>query len=222
MALSSSESTAPESEGRLTHCPTCGMKIARDDLSLCSYCGSPVALGEERARINATQKRLGKMPEHKNFDAAMDWQPPESEAFVAGMNDKSRGVLMLTLGALFLVFGVVRMAVGAGGLILLALAALLVLGGIWLWLRGGRRCDEATRMPLLKRAALVHERRSETDFEGLGGKTVYYFKLEFADGGEGEFRQPGRGAQFEPLVNGNTGIAYTRGQELLGFKVLKV
>ena len=114
------------------------------------------------------------------------------------------------------------MAIGSGGLILLALAVLLIVGGIWIRLRGGRRCQSATEMPLLKRAALVHERRSETDFEGLGGKTVYYFKLEFVDGGGGEFRQPGRGAQFEPLVNGNTGIAYTRGQDLLGFKVLKV
>lgn len=217
MAIDSPETSTPSPEGRLTHCPTCGMKIARDDLSLCSYCGAPVGLGEEKARISELQKRLGKMPDHKNYEAAMAWQPPESQAFVAGKNDQSRAKLVNGVAVVLILWGAF-----AVNFFLLFLGFAALLGSAYLWRRGAQRCKEATTMPLLKRAAIVHERRSETAFQGATGETVYFFQIEFADGGQGEFRQPGRGAQFEPLVNGNTGIAYTRGQELLDFKVLRV
>ena len=194
------------------------MKIARDDLSLCSYCGSPVGLGEEKARISELQKRLGKMPEHKNYEAAMAWQPPESAAVVDGKNQQGRGHLVLGAGVLLILWG----TLGGLSIPIVVIGALAFAAGAYLWKRGVNQCVEAARMPLLKRSAIVHERRSETSFEGATGSTVYFFQLEFADGGKGEFRQPGRGAQYEPLVNGNTGIAYTRGQELLDFKVLRV
>jgi len=199
------------------------MKITRDDLSLCSYCGSPVQLGEQKARISALQKRLGKMPEHKNYETALAYQPSESEQYLAGMRDK--GI------ARWWAFASVITSAWAVYLIVSSSAVLSVpmpLQFVFLILaikyatRGRKACTEATSMPLLKRVAIVHERRSETTYKGSKGKTVYFFEIEFADGGKGEFRQPGKGPQFEPLVNGNTGMAYTRGQELLEFKVLRV
>ena len=34
---------------QLTHCPTCGVKLHRTDLSLCAYCASPLKLGNASA-----------------------------------------------------------------------------------------------------------------------------------------------------------------------------
>ncbi len=213
-------STTPE--GRLTHCPTCGMKISRDDLSLCSYCGAPVQLGEQKARISALQKRLSKMPEHKNYELAMSWQPPESPEFVRGMNERSRAGWAIGGAILFAAWAGLALFQGTHWILEAVIAVALLLFGLSLATRGKKRCVEATSMPLLRRAAIVNERRSETTFQGAKGETVYFFELEFVDGGKAEFRQPGKGAQHEPLVNGNTGVAYTRGQELLDFKVLRV
>ena len=76
--------------------------------------------------------------------------------------------------------------------------------------------------PLLKRAAVVLDRRSETEMSGGEGRTTYYFVMEFADTARGEFRFPGRGATFDLMVNGATGVAYTRGADLLAFKKIRV
>lgn len=198
------------------------MKITRDDLSLCSYCGSPVQLGEQKARISAIQKRLGKMPEHKNYEAALAWQPAESELYVAGMRDASLvrwSALGLVVAGAWTAYSFANDGVWGVPAFLTILFLVLALKFMT---RGKQRCADATEMPLLKRIAIVHERRSETTYRGATGKTVYFFDIEFADGGRAEFRQPGKGSQFEPLVNGNTGIAYTRGQDLLDFKVLRV
>jgi hypothetical protein len=46
--------------------------------------------------------------------------------------------------------------------------------------------------------------------------------MEFADGARGEFRFPGRGATFDLMVNGATGVAYSRGADLLAFKKIRV
>jgi len=75
--------------------------------------------------------------------------------------------------------------------------------------------------PLLVRPAIVAERRSETNLEGhWGARTVYFFTLRFDDGSEGEFKWPGQGLSNEPMTNGQTGIAYTRGQDLIAFRKL--
>ena len=76
--------------------------------------------------------------------------------------------------------------------------------------------------PLLKRPARVADRRSETTIRGSRGDTTYFFDLEFEDGSRAEFRFPGRGAADNPLTNGVTGIAYTRGVELVAFKRIRV
>lgn len=63
-------------------------------------------------------------------------------------------------------------------------------------------------------------RRSETRERRGPGATVYYFTLHFDDGSEGEFQWPGQGTLYEPMPNGTTGIAYTRGDRLIEFKKL--
>jgi hypothetical protein len=81
---------------------------------------------------------------------------------------------------------------------------------------GVRRAAEAR--PLLRRPAMVVVRRSETDAES--GGTNYWFTLRFDDGAEGEFTWPGQGTSYEPLANGYTGVAYTRGAKLVDFRRL--
>ena len=71
------------------------------------------------------------------------------------------------------------------------------------------------------RPAIVAERRSETHPEGRwGARTTYFFTLRFDDGSEGEFIWPGQGLSNEPLTNGQTGIAYSRGTQLIAFRKL--
>jgi len=71
--------------------------------------------------------------------------------------------------------------------------------------------------PLMKRPALVVLRRSEM---GVQGDSNYYFTLRFDDGSEGEFHRPGLGTMYEPMANGYSGIAYTRGADLVDFRRL--
>ena len=81
---------------------------------------------------------------------------------------------------------------------------------------------EAVALPLLKRAGLILDRRSETLLRGWTGSTMYYFKIEFEDGVVGEFAYAGRGAHEDPYVNNLPGVAYTRGPTLLHFKHVRV
>jgi hypothetical protein len=71
---------------------------------------------------------------------------------------------------------------------------------------------------MLRRPAMVGIRRSETD--AVKGGTTYYFTLRFDDGSEGEFLWPGQGTAYDPLSNGYTGVAYTRGPKLVDFRRL--
>jgi hypothetical protein len=79
------------------------------------------------------------------------------------------------------------------------------------------RAQDAAR-PTLRRPALVVSRRSETS--ATGGGTIYFFTLRFDDGSEGEFRRLGQGTMSEPMSNGYSGIAYTRGEDLVDFRRL--
>lgn len=202
-----------------THCPTCGAKLHRTDLSLCAYCATPLSIGDGPGRVDdQTIQRLKRLREHKSFAPAMAFTPLDREAEVV------RG-RRLTVGTLVLLFAV------APGLVL---AWTLTRGGTWapwavatavpvlaglgiLASRGSLRARAESR-PMLRRPAMVVVRRSETDAEA--GGTRYYFTLRFDDGSEGEFVWPGQGTSYEPLANGYTGIAYTRGQKLIDFRRL--
>lgn len=102
------------------------------------------------------------------------------------------------------------------------LGILDVLLGVWLILRGRAARKQAIALPLLKRPALILDRRSDTRIRGWGGFTIYYFELEFEDGTRAEFRYPGRGTSEEPYVTNLPGVAFTRGADLLLFKHIRV
>ena len=74
------------------------------------------------------------------------------------------------------------------------------------------------RTPMLKRAAYVLDRRSQTNEQGGIGATLYIFKIRFEDGSEGEFSHIGRGSMYEPPANGAAGVAYTRGARMIEFR----
>jgi hypothetical protein len=199
------------------------MKIARRELSICSYCSAPIGVGGAGASADsAVAQRLGKMKEHKDYAAAMAWHPPEEVEVEQARRRARRALWLGALAAGLLAWGLssargaplarppIWAAAAVGGL-----AALLAA-------RCARTTWRARSMPLLRRAALVKNRRSETSPSGGRFSTVYFFDLEFEDGGGGEFRFPGRGAHYDPLVPGNTGIAYTRRDVLLEFKSIRV
>lgn len=205
-----------------THCPTCGAKIARPDLSICSYCLTPLSLGGERKpRDSATSQRLAKMRDHPEFKAAEAWDPPEGAEYRRAARNQTLGFVALVLGGASAVYAALSRAeptlTSAPGIA----AVVLVLCGLAGWIAGARQRGRILALPLLKRPALVTCRRSETLLEG-GGRTIYTFTLEFEDGSEGEFRFHGLGASHDPLVAGNLGIAYTRRETLLAFRLIRV
>ncbi len=202
-----------------THCPTCGAKLYRTDLSLCAYCATPLAIDDAPGRIDdETIQRLKRLRDHKSFPAAMEFTPLDREAEV----ERGR---RLTIGSILLL-----VAVAPGAVLVWS----LVQGGTWIpWAaatavpalagiavlatRAGVRAAAETR-PMLRRPAMVGIRRSETD--AVIGGTTYYFTLRFDDGSEGEFLWPGQGTAYDPLSNGYTGVAYTRGPKLVDFRRL--
>jgi len=97
------------------------------------------------------------------------------------------------------------------------LGALAVAIGARFWWRGADTMRRETAPPLVRRAALILDRRSNTALEGWWGHTTYYFSLEFPDGTTAEYAYIGRGASEDLYVNGMTGVAYTRGDRLLDF-----
>ena len=207
--------TAPQ-----THCPTCGMKIARQGLSICSYCSSPLGLGGGVTADSATAQRFSRMAEHKDYAAAMAWTPPEEIGVRRALRNNRRALFLAIVAVGLIAFGILGSAAPLGGP-LTWVGAALATTALVLWLRSARTVREARSMPLLRRPALVKNRRSETSPRGGRYSTVYFFDLEFEEG-TGEFRFPGRGAHYDPWVPGNTGIAYTRRDVLLEFKLIRV
>lgn len=212
-----------------THCPTCGAKIARADLSICSYCLTPLALGgEKKPRDSATGQRLAKMRDHAEFQAAVAWDPPEGPAFRRAGQRQAIAIGLLVISAASAAHALYyarnsgeswlsEALSSAAGILSIALAACGAI--LWLWAARSRAALGAH--PLLKRPALVTSRRSETIAQGRG-HTIYTFTLEFEDGSEGDFRFYGLGASHDPLVAGNLGIAYTRRDNLLAFRLIRV
>ena len=210
----------------LTHCPNCGAQLKRADLSLCAYCAMPLAMGG-RASVadDETTQRLKRMREHPNFPAALALVPPDPEIERAVASRRNRGLALVIAGLAWL----------AGVLLVQALRSGVDLLSPWLWATHGllligfariasaglARRAAGSGKPLLVRPAIVAERRSETDAEGRwGARTTYFFTLRFDDGSEGEFKWPGQGLSNEPLTNGQTGIAYSRGVQLIAFRKL--
>jgi hypothetical protein len=211
-----------------THCPTCGARLARPELSICAYCATPLGLAAEAREPTETMLRLSRMAHHEKYPEAMASEPAREVEDLAATALGSRGLSAVGVGVFLLLLALPwtllrgepwhtawRSLLGVAGIGVLAVGAIL-------WLVAERRIARARSVPLLKRPALVASRRSETSPRGAGYQTVYYFQLEFADGGSGEFRYPGRGVNHDLLVGGNTGVAFTRGGLLVDFLPIRV
>jgi hypothetical protein len=205
-----------------THCPTCGAKLHRHDLSLCAYCGSPLALGGARPAVDdETVKRLVRMRESANFPAAMEFTPLDAE-----IAERAARIRMFGGLCVFLVIGLAAFALwrhGASAWSSVPMIAACAVLALMLFLMFGLPAmleSNARAKPMLRRPALVVSRRSEMIDKGKHGTTLYYFTLRFDDGSEGEFRWRGRGTMYEPMSNGATGMAYTSGERLIDFRKL--
>jgi hypothetical protein len=201
-----------------THCPNCGAKLHRPDLSLCAYCAMPLDIAAGPPKVDdETIGRLKRMREHANFPAAMAFVPRDPRV-------EKKAVRLLVWGSVALIVGVLAglgwsvsmlahapsVVAGSSALVLLCVSAVLLFVPTMM-----RKSSDA--QPLMRRPAHVVVRRSEMSEKG---ETSYWFTLRFDDGSEGEFRRPGLGTMYEPMANGYSGIAYTRGVELVDFRRL--
>lgn len=214
-----SATTAEETKS----CPTCGARISRPHLSLCAYCGSPLALGAARsqAKDHAAMKRLAAMREHASFPEAERWSPPDGPQGTAARARMRVAAALALVAVAIAAASLAALGTRPAGLVPLGLAALGLLVALVVWARAAGVLRGLRSLPVQARPALVVERRSRTKLDE-GGHTTYYFDLMFEDGAVGEFRYPGRGGNQELLVAGNTGMAYTRRDELLAFRLIRV
>jgi len=211
----------------LERCPACGAKIARPELSICSYCATPLGLGQSAvAEPTEVMQRLERMRDHRDHAPAMAWDPPDELEDPRVRPLRARASTLLLLGGVTLAGALVR-GVLPGGLesslarTLVVAAAILVGLGLSLRAVAASILRKARSFPMLKRPCLVRDRGSAMG-EGGAGRTIYVFDLEFADGSAGTFRYPGRGASHDPMTKGATGVAYTRRDQLLAFKQIRV
>jgi len=212
---------------RPTHCPSCGARIARPELSLCSYCATPLALGAAaKAADAATLQRLSRMGEHKDFAEANTWEPTEADDAPGAARSRSRGALLVAGGLALCALGLgARSAAEEPGpwtSALLALGLGVLLLGAWALSRARALLARVRSQPLLKRPAIVIDRRSTISTSGLKAQTIYFFSLQFSDGSAGEYSFLGRGSSYEVPAAGATGLACTRGSRLLEFLKLRV
>ena len=202
-----------------THCPTCGAKLYRHDLSLCAYCGSPLVLGGTVGpKDDETTRRLARLRENPAFAAALSFSPVDSEVKARSIRWHNIGWTSVAAGVV--VFAIVLLSYGLDAWSTwqaLAPLAVAAAGAVALVVASAMVSRDRMR-PMLRRPAIVTSRRSETDPKGRKARTVYYFLLRFDDGSEGEFRWPGQGTTNEPSVVGTTGVAYTRGERLLDLR----
>ena len=84
-----------------THCPTCGARLARPELSICAYCAAPLGLEEEVREPTETMRRLERMTEHEKFPDAIAWEPPREIEDLAATALGSRGLLLIGFALFF-------------------------------------------------------------------------------------------------------------------------
>jgi hypothetical protein len=203
-----------------THCPNCGAALKRPDLSLCAYCATPLQLGgkDATARDEVVQ-RLLRLREHAQFAELSGWSPRDLEHLARAR--RWRGLAALAFGIAIACGGVGWARIGASGAVVwVAIAAAWAALSVFFFAAMLAEKKRELERPMLRRPALVVERRSETMIKRGGHATLYYFTLRFDDGSEGEFRWPGQGTLYDPLANGMTGLAFTRGEKLIEFKRL--
>ncbi len=195
-------------------CPSCGGLLLQANLPECPYCGH--GLGGPALERNPLGDRLAKMSDHEVFAGLMRQSPMGDDHSRASQRAVTGGVLLLLGGAIR------PSAWGSWQLLRLIPAAVVIALGLSYVITGLSRRGAPSKGKLYRRPAIVIDRRSETAFNGWSGRVTYFFTLEFEDGSQGEFRFPGRGWPHEPLARGATGLAFTRGANLLEFTNLKV
>ncbi|MDA1265091.1 MAG: hypothetical protein O2816_08435 [Planctomycetota bacterium] len=210
---------------RLERCPNCNAKLPDTPVSICPYCVYP--LGTEKQKVSEggespNHGRIQRILAHEDYPKTEGIQPPENLEFQQGGQAIFRGKVLLSVAVISVALGGIL-----GGAALLThwatwLGSLLAVAGALLIVKGGAIRKQSTSLPLLRRAGLILDRRSDTQIRGWGGSTTYYFEIEFEDGTRAEFRYPGRGSKEDPYVTNLPGVAFTRGQDLLIFKHIRV
>lgn len=198
----------------VTVCPECGAKIPKAGMSLCPYCASPLkkSPGKDQDRSPIVKRLLG-MEEKPEFEEALKETPPWTPEYARARNRQGQGKVFLGLGAVLVVLKFALLA-GTWGSIALGLGVVLILLGLVLTVMGTTARGRLDGQKIMARSAYLVARRSDTSLESSGTVT-YYFTIQFGDGSEGEFSYAGRGVSEELYTNGMTGVAFTRGQELL-------
>ena len=203
-------------------CPGCGARIPRAGMSICPYCVTPLQSSSPRdADRNPILERLARMEEKPEFAEALAQDAPWSPEYARARNRRSQGTILGLLGLVLLTLP----ALSSGGWsfgFLAVVGGAVALVGLVLLARGFNVARALEARPVLKRSAFVIERRSESELRGGSAQVTYFFDIQFGDGSEGEFFYPGRGVSEELYANGLTGLAYTRGQELLAIKRIRV
>jgi hypothetical protein len=203
----------------LTHCPTCGVKLERPELSMCAYCASPLRVGPVEVPNDETQKRLAKVKSHAEFAQAQRWIPLDPILDAKARKFSSAAIAALVIALLVLAISGLRLR-SLEPLTPYAVGLALLFTGLVLLVLSARVRALHRRAPMLKRAGYVLDRRSETNQQGGVGSTTYVFKIRFEDGSEGEFSHIGRGSMYDPPANGAAGVVYTRGARMLEFRRL--
>jgi len=208
---------------RRTHCPNCGARLPEQPLSLCSYCAMPLDLDSPAAERQASPnaERIARIQEQEAYPAALEWEPPAGSKHQHGVRLAMRGRGLLYVAGIALVLSFVWNW-GWPGALGWTLAGLSAAAGTALLVRAHGLRRAATGLPLLRRAAVILDRRSDTQLQGWRGSTCYFFTLEFEGGATAEFAYPGRGYAEDLYPSGLTGVAYTRGRELLQFKHIRI
>ena len=218
--------SAAVSAPKRTQCPHCGSKLPDIPVSLCPYCASPLETAEDRKKLESVNaSRIERVKGHKDFAEAEAWTPPESVDWHTGARMRWWSAPAAVVGLLVAGVGVappLGRGFDLGGIFLTVVAAGLLGLAIHLFVRGSSAQKRAVARPLMKRPGLIVDRRSETEIRGWGGRTTYYFKIEFEGGVVGEFRSPGLGAREDPYATNLPGVAYTRGEDLLHFRHVRV
>lgn len=170
---------------------------------------------------SALMRRLAKMKDHKDYPKAMEHVPPTEEGLERANGLRNRGLGELVLGGALVGLGL-GIAAGLWTWLWVVLGAVAAVFGLKHVFSGLAARTKHLADPLERRAALVSDRRSQTEMGWLEGRTTYYFQLELEDGNSHEFRYPGRGTQDDLLVKGVTGVAFVRGGTLIAWKTIKV
>lgn len=225
MTDTASDAASGTGPNRLERCPNCNSKLPDTPVSICPYCVFP--LGTEKAEAteggeSPNKGRIVRVREHEKFAAAEATQPPENIEFQRGGQAIFRGKVMLTFAGISVLLGLIT----AGATMAMSpftwIGVLLAIFGVMWIMQGNTARKNAVSLPMLKRPGLILDRRSDTEIQGWGGFTTYYFEIEFEDGTRAEFRYPGRGSNEEPYVTNLPGVAFTRGTDLLLFKHIRV